>query len=351
MHLLSQRIAHLEADLCHLQHRKAELEQENQDLAAAGAARSELEEQLSTARAATARLEAECQQLRAAGHRRAEQDQHEAEMSRSLLQMQGVLSQLLKRLGELEAQRAKLAEQKAAAEATVRRLRQELEGRASHASSCFAWPPVAWPPASPALPPPTPAVCARRPEPADKGLRRPPGALARPPPKGQRPRSASLGHVGCSSPNLPKTRCSGFAPVVRQEPSQGFTEPVVQPGTVPAGDFRALKAECDLLQQRLLYEEQSAREAAREREIYQRAAAAAEAKAQKLQVQLRQLLSSWATEDGDEAMHHRLSVLSESRSQFSSELKSPFPGHYVPHLTLTEPIASPAFQAHHAVLQ
>lgn len=122
---LSQRIAHLEADVAHLTQRKAQLEKENETLAAA-ARRPDLEARLSEALATSARLRMEhCQSL-AESDRRAELERQQTEIAQSFTELQAVVSQLVKRLNDLDAQRAHLQREKSDAEAGAMQLRKEL---------------------------------------------------------------------------------------------------------------------------------------------------------------------------------------------------------------------------------
>uniref|UniRef100_A0A7R9ZUH5 Uncharacterized protein n=1 Tax=Pyrodinium bahamense TaxID=73915 RepID=A0A7R9ZUH5_9DINO len=124
---LSQRVAHLEADLAFLQRRKAQLERENEALAAAAAQRPDLEARLREALATGALLEAECRRHRAEGVRREELEEQQADIARSFSELQGVVSQLVRRLSEINAQHARLSEEKGAAEAAAAALRVELQ--------------------------------------------------------------------------------------------------------------------------------------------------------------------------------------------------------------------------------
>jgi len=123
---MSQRIAHLEADLAFLNARKAQLERENEALAAA-AQRPDLEARLAEALATNARLEGEVQKYKAQSVRSAELEQQQAEIAQAFRNLQGVAAQLVKRLSELDAQRVRLSEEKSAAEAAAGVLRAEFQ--------------------------------------------------------------------------------------------------------------------------------------------------------------------------------------------------------------------------------
>lgn len=124
---LSQRVAHLEADLALLRQRKAQLEHENEVLAAAAAEKPDLEARLREALIAGARLEAECRRHRAEGARREGLEAQQAEIARSFSDLQGVVTQLVRRLAEINAQHQRLADEKGAAEAAAAALRVELQ--------------------------------------------------------------------------------------------------------------------------------------------------------------------------------------------------------------------------------
>mmetsp|Transcript_18747 Transcript_18747/g.41091 ORF Transcript_18747/g.41091 Transcript_18747/m.41091 type:complete len:455 (+) Transcript_18747:85-1449(+) len=124
---LLQRVAHLEADLTLLRQRKGQLELENEVLAAKAAQQADLEVRLAEAQQQNSRLEAECRRHRAESARRAELELQQAEIARSFTELQGVVSQLVQRLGELDTQRARLVEEKGAAEASAASLRAELQ--------------------------------------------------------------------------------------------------------------------------------------------------------------------------------------------------------------------------------
>jgi len=127
---LSQRVAHLEADLTLLRRRKTQLERENEVLAAS-TQQPELEARLERVEArlemqleANARLEEENRRHVAESSRRAALEKQQAEIARSFSELQGVVSQLVRRLVELDAQRQRLEEQKNAAEAVAASLQQ-----------------------------------------------------------------------------------------------------------------------------------------------------------------------------------------------------------------------------------
>jgi len=124
---LAQRVVHLEADLELLHQRKAQLEHENEVLAAAVAEKRDLEARLQEALVMGARLEAECRKHRAEDARRVELEEQQAQVYRSFTELQGVVSQLAKRLTEVNAQRMRLSEEKGAAEAAAAALRVELQ--------------------------------------------------------------------------------------------------------------------------------------------------------------------------------------------------------------------------------
>lgn len=124
---MEQRAAHLEADVAILQKRKAELEKENEDLAAAAARQPELERQLAEAVATTARLEAECQSHRVEAARKASLERQQAEIAVSFRELQAVVSQLAKRLGEMDFQLARVTVEKNSAKASYATLRAELD--------------------------------------------------------------------------------------------------------------------------------------------------------------------------------------------------------------------------------
>lgn len=126
MQQLSQRVVHLEADLALLRQRKVQLEHENESLAAA-AQRPDLEAKLSDALATTERLEAECRRHRAESARRAELEQQQIKIARTFSELQGVVSQLVRRLGELDAERVRLTEERSTQEAIAAALRVEFQ--------------------------------------------------------------------------------------------------------------------------------------------------------------------------------------------------------------------------------
>ncbi|CAE8633026.1 unnamed protein product [Polarella glacialis] len=84
---------------------------------------------LAEAQETIARLEAECQQHLLEGARHAELQQQQEEIARSFAELKGVVSLLVPRLSELDGQRARLAEEKGAAEAVAVALRAALQPR------------------------------------------------------------------------------------------------------------------------------------------------------------------------------------------------------------------------------
>lgn len=161
---LSQRVAHLEADLALITRRKVELERENEVLAGTASrqqelelalerakagkagleaeltnevvARQRLEAELVTVNASRDSLEAECRQHREDSGRRRELEVQQASIASAFNELQGVVAQLVQRLTTLDLQRAQLADEKKAAEAAAADLRTELQRwRSSHANA------------------------------------------------------------------------------------------------------------------------------------------------------------------------------------------------------------------------
>mmetsp|Transcript_70725 Transcript_70725/g.165880 ORF Transcript_70725/g.165880 Transcript_70725/m.165880 type:complete len:431 (+) Transcript_70725:22-1314(+) len=121
---LESRIKELQGEVQQLRKQNDELEQEGEAMASR---RQRLEEQLSESQAACARLEDECRQHTAERERRTELEKQQADVARSFAELQAVVAQLLPWLGELDTQRARLVQEKGAAEAMASSLRSELQ--------------------------------------------------------------------------------------------------------------------------------------------------------------------------------------------------------------------------------
>jgi len=245
-HQLSQRVAHLEADLLLLQKRKAQLERENEALAVAAAQRADLEVHLSETLAAKEHLEVRLSEVLAANvcleeeccARAEEADQREqwetqqAEIGRSFTELQGVVSLLVRRLAVINSQYQRLADEKGAAEAAAAALRLELYKwqalRASKVGHNLA------------------VSCSR----ANAG-------------RSSSSFSSSRARLRCRvdlekqlTRTPPRRRCAPSQRNSRQIPYSSVYSGCTQPSAAVVAEFAQAKIECELLQQRLMSEEQ-----------------------------------------------------------------------------------------------
>lgn len=250
---LSQRVAHLEADLVLLQKRKAELEAENEALAAA-ACRPEIEQRLAAALAENVRLEAECERHKVESMRRQELEKQQVEISASFSELQGVVAQLVHRLTELGGQRSRLEEEKNAAEAAVASLRAETRrlgsagGRGGRSINCLRGP----------------CICGGR-------------------------RGCHACRLRCRAETMP------WPPL---RPPCAAQRPPSKPPV--AAELADLKAECEKLRQQLQTEQQRCQEALVGHQLGVRESLMAEMKTEHLRTEMTAVLSTLSFSVGDE---------------------------------------------------
>lgn len=330
---LSQRVAHLEADLALFARRKAELERENEALAAAAArhkdldvrveaaearhkdtearfeaaeamhreaearfeaqlsevrsSRDSLEAQLTEASGARGQLEAECEALRAKLAQKEGLERQQAAITSSFAELQGIVAQLVGRLAEFDAQRSRLAEEKGAAEAVVRTLRAELQkiqGASAPDRSRGATRSATGRSSVPRPADPYRVVSLQRRSCRGSSCRtrcRAPAdsqrawATQTPPQRGS---CVTAGNLG--------------APGARAEPQVAAPKPAgLETPTMADLRLSESQMECTLLRQRLLSEEHACAEATRHSE------STAEAKTAEVQSELREMLATWSGEE------------------------------------------------------
>jgi len=275
---LAQRVAHLEADLQLLRHRKAELEIENEDLAAA-AKRPDLQRRLAEAQAQVARLEEENSRHRAESARRAELEEQQAEIARSFVELQRIVSQLVKRLHALDNEKARLVEEKRMAEVAAGMLRAELE-KVTRRRSMLSKPV-----------PSRPGSALFRGD-SSEGPRGPPCATGPSSPTrvalGYKMDSSLSGRPGRRG-NTCRLRCRGDTQTPgRQTPGRA---PV--PGGYNKKDLETAKAQVELLKEQLRSEQEAGARAREAQEASLHESMSAAARTSQIQSELHDFLSSW----------------------------------------------------------
>lgn len=264
-HLLSRRVAHLEADLSLLQHRKAQLERENEVLAGAAAQRNDLEVQLSEtlaanthlevqlseALAANARLKAECCKRAEEAARQEQWETQQAEIARSFAELQGVVSLLVRRLAVINSQHQRLADEKGAAEAAAAALRVELyQWQAVRASRVGSWT-VSTAPVSG-----TGHNLAVSRSSANAGRSCNVGSSSSSSFSSSRARLRCPDREQQLTRTPPRRRCAPSQRSSRQLPYSSVYSGCTQPCSAMMAEFAQAKIECELLQHRLMSEEQ-----------------------------------------------------------------------------------------------
>jgi len=293
---LAQRIVHLEADLALLTQRKQDLERENEVLAAAAGRQSELEAKLADAIAARDKLEEECRAHRAESTRRADMEQQQAALAASFTELQGVVSQLVRRLGELNGQRSRLAEEKKAAEAVAMKLRVELDrwrGRATGVDALAAIPPQPF--AAP--------VALRVAAAAARAAVGAPGTVAGLEPlrprcgPRTRCRAADASQIYGSRTTPPPRGAGGdrASPSGASAGAGGFAEPLAAANAAAAAtELAEARLQCELLRDHLSSEELACEQARIGAEAMFSESSNAQLKTAELQSELREVLACWS---------------------------------------------------------
>mmetsp|Transcript_107641 Transcript_107641/g.303180 ORF Transcript_107641/g.303180 Transcript_107641/m.303180 type:complete len:375 (-) Transcript_107641:287-1411(-) len=267
---LLQRVVHLEADVALLARRKAELELENEALAAAASRQSDLEASLAKAIADRDRLEAGCRRHSAESARRAELEAQQQNIARAFAELQGVVAQLVQRVVVLDAQRTKLSKEKNAAESIAAALRAELqEYRAFWGLATGPGPPNR----------------------SSGSFRHGRG--------GYRLRCRAEAHPWATTPprrhaTAVQQRSAVDAASARRSASPGAGDETVELQLAVA------KVQCEALRQRLLCEEQACARACEGHAALLRKSSFAESHNNELRTELREVLASWSARGSDE---------------------------------------------------
>lgn len=331
-------MAHLEADLALLACRKAELERENESLAAIAAqngtaqasfeaqlaeaqrgregleaalaeargTREALEAQLADALGSRETLEAECRRMREELARNEDLEKQQAAVASSFAELQGVVAQLVRRLTELDGKRSRLAEEKGAAEAVAATLRIELQKWRGSAGATPERSREARQARSNAGGRSNGAHRAGDLYRAESGCRQRRGgcsggrgASRRTPSESQRPWGASQ-----TPPRRGKWAAPGAAARGAQGGHTDATRGTAAPQMpVPSPDdlrYSQSQMECALLRQQLLSEEQAFAAARQSREAIIDESTCAESKTAVLQGELRDMLATWSVRGGSD---------------------------------------------------
>lgn len=281
---LARRAAHLEADLALLRQRKIELERENEVLSATAVDSSQLAAELAEVEASADRYEAECLRHRAGSERCAELEQKQAEIARSFSELQGVVSQLVKRLGDLDAQRLKLCEERDRAEAVVSALRGELF-KAKQLGGIGA----------------APAESRGK---SQGAVRRTSSTGSLHGPSGRN--AAASGGAAAVAPAGGASPCRLRCRVEPATGPRGLSVPrgrrLAQPMPSQMLELAEARIECEILRQRLITEELATAQAREGAKEMHSESTRAEARTTVLQSELRSMLATWAPAADDEAL-------------------------------------------------